>query len=74
LEAQLDSEQFLRISRSAIVNLDRIQELQPTFKGEQVVVLQNGRQLSRLARCALPQVRRRLILGIVESRGIQRRP
>jgi two-component system LytT family response regulator len=46
LEAQLDPEKFLRISRPAIVNLDRIKELQPMFKGEHVVVLQNGRQLA----------------------------
>lgn len=45
LETQLDPERFLRISRSAIVNLDRIRELQPMFKGEHVVVLHNGRRL-----------------------------
>ena len=45
LESQLDPERFLRISRSAIVNLDRIRELQPMFKGEHVVVLSNGRRL-----------------------------
>lgn len=46
LEAQLDPEQFLRISRSAIVNLARVAELHPMFKGEHIVVLQNGRRLS----------------------------
>lgn len=46
LEAQLDPEKFLRISRSAIVNLDSIQELQPMFKGEHVVVLRTGRKLA----------------------------
>lgn len=45
LETQLDPEKFLRISRSALVNLDRIKELQPMFKGEHVIVLQNGRHL-----------------------------
>ncbi len=45
LEAQLDPEKFLRVSRAAIVNLDRVKELQPMFKGEHVVVLHNGRQL-----------------------------
>jgi len=34
LDAQLDLEKFLRVSRSAIVNLDRVKELQPMFKGE----------------------------------------
>jgi two-component system LytT family response regulator len=43
LEAQLPSQQFLRISRSVIVNVDQIQELQPMFKGENLVVLKNGK-------------------------------
>lgn len=46
LETQLDPKRFLRISRSAIVNLERVKELQPMFKGEHVVVLQDGRQLT----------------------------
>ena len=45
LERQLDPEKFLRISRSAIVNLDRVKELQPMFKGEHIIVLQNGKRL-----------------------------
>ena len=32
-----------RISRSVIVNIDQIQELQPMFKGENLVVLKNGK-------------------------------
>ena len=46
LERQLDPEKFLRVSRSAIVNLDRVKELQPMFKGEHIIVLQNGKRLS----------------------------
>ncbi len=46
LEAQLDPKKFLRISRSAIVNLDQVKELLPTFKGEHVMVLHNGKQLA----------------------------
>jgi two-component system LytT family response regulator len=45
LEKQLDPEQFLRVSRSAIVNLDRVKELQPMFKGDYIIVLQNGKHL-----------------------------
>jgi two-component system, LytTR family, response regulator len=41
LEAHLPPQRFLRISRSVIVNIDQIQELQPTFKGENLVVLKN---------------------------------
>src|SRR5882672_3685099 len=46
LETQLDPERFLRVSRSAIVNLDRVKELQPMFKGEHIIVLQNGKRLT----------------------------
>jgi len=41
LESHLPPQQFLRISRSVIVNVDQIQELQPTFKGENLVLLKN---------------------------------
>lgn len=43
LEANLPANRFLRISRSVIVNIDQIQELQPMFKGENLVVLKNGK-------------------------------
>ena len=45
LEAKLPAKTFLRVSRSAIVNLDRVKELQPMFRGESVVVLKNGRAI-----------------------------
>ena len=41
LAANLPPQRFLRISRSVIVNIDQIQELQPMFKGENLVVLKN---------------------------------
>ncbi len=43
LESHLPPQRFLRISRSVIVNLDQIQELQPMFKGENLVLLKNGK-------------------------------
>jgi two-component system LytT family response regulator len=46
LEAQLDPEQFLRIHRSTIVNLDYVRELRPTFSGEYEVVLKDGTRLT----------------------------
>ena len=46
LEAELDPKKFLRISRSAIVNLDRVKELLPMFKGEHMMVLNNGKQFA----------------------------
>ncbi len=55
LEARLDASRFVRIHRSAIVNVDRIQELRSSFNGEYVVVLKNGAKLtlSRTYRDAL---------------------
>jgi two-component system LytT family response regulator len=44
LESNLPPLRFLRISRSVIVNIDRIQELQPMFKGENVILLKNGKR------------------------------
>jgi two-component system LytT family response regulator len=36
----------MRISRSTIVNLDRVKELQPLFYGDYAVILQNGSRLN----------------------------
>lgn len=46
LEEKLCPKSFQRISRSAIVNLTRIRELQPMGKGEYTVILANGKQLT----------------------------
>jgi two-component system LytT family response regulator len=46
LEAQLDPKKFVRIHRSSIVKIDRIQELQPWFHGEYKVMLLDGTQLT----------------------------
>jgi two-component system LytT family response regulator len=46
IEADLDPAQFVRIHRSAIVNVDRIQELQSSFGGEYVVLLRGGTRLT----------------------------
>ncbi|HET9708171.1 MAG TPA: LytTR family DNA-binding domain-containing protein [Gemmatimonadales bacterium] len=45
LEAQFDPARFVRIHRSTIVNVERIKELQPYFRGEYVVILQDGKSL-----------------------------
>lgn len=45
LEPKLSADQFVRIHRSTIVNLDRVKELQPWFRGEQLLVLTDGTQL-----------------------------
>jgi two-component system LytT family response regulator len=46
LEQRLSPEKFMRISRSTIVNVERIKELQPMFHGEYVVILRNGAKLT----------------------------
>jgi two-component system LytT family response regulator len=46
LETKLPADKFLRISRSTIVNVDRIKELQPLFHGEYAVILRNGVRLT----------------------------
>ena len=46
LARQLDPDQFVRISRSELVNLDRVKEMQPWFHGERRIVLKDGRELT----------------------------
>jgi two-component system LytT family response regulator len=46
LEAKLDPRFFLRVHRSAIVNIDAIRELQPWFHGDHVVILRSGVRLT----------------------------
>ena len=46
LESELDPQQFVRIHRSTIVNVDRIQEMQSSFNGEYVVQLRTGTRLT----------------------------
>jgi two-component system LytT family response regulator len=43
---RLDPEQFIRIHRSTIVNVQKIKELQPCNSGEYIVVLKSGKELS----------------------------
>lgn len=43
---RLDPAQFIRIHRSAIVNVHKIKELQPVNSGEYIVVLKDGKELS----------------------------
>jgi two-component system LytT family response regulator len=46
LEKQLDPKLFVRVHRSAIVNIDRIKELQPWFHGEYRILLREGVELT----------------------------
>lgn len=45
LEAKIDPEKFVRIHRSAIVNVERVKEVHPLFNGDQTVVLTGGQDL-----------------------------
>jgi two-component system LytT family response regulator len=49
LEQRLASHGFVRVHRSAIVNVDRIKELEPWFHGEFVVILKDGTKLTSSA-------------------------
>jgi two-component system, LytTR family, response regulator len=46
IEARLDPERFFRIHRSRIVNVERIQEMQPWLNGEYSIVLRSGVRLT----------------------------
>jgi two-component system LytT family response regulator len=46
IESRLDPEKFFRIHRSRIVNMERIQEMQPWLNGEYAVLLRTGTRLT----------------------------
>ncbi|HYL75661.1 MAG TPA: LytTR family DNA-binding domain-containing protein [Bryobacteraceae bacterium] len=46
LARQLDPDQFVRISRSRLVNLDQVREMQPWFHGERRIILKDGSELT----------------------------
>jgi two-component system, LytTR family, response regulator len=45
LEKRLDPDKFVRVHRSAIVNLDRVREIHPLFRGDCTLVLADGAQV-----------------------------
>ena len=59
LESRLDVSRFVRIHRSAIVNIERIQQLEPISHGEFEVILKDGARL-RLSRTYRAQLEQRL--------------
>ena len=58
IEQKLPADKFVRISRSVIVNVEKVKELEPHFYGEYTITLQNGKRLtlSRRYRNKLPQL------------------
>lgn len=61
LESRLDRERFRRVGRSAIVNLDRVREIQPWFHGDAIVILESG------ARVTLSRRYRHNLLGVLPT-------
>ena len=45
MEKKLDPGKFMRIHRSTIVNMQRIREVQPWFRGHHLVIMNNGQEL-----------------------------
>ena len=60
LEQKLDPQNFARIHRSTIVNLNRVKSLHALFNGDQLVILENGRELN-LSRTYSEEVIKRLV-------------
>lgn len=58
LEAHLNPRIFIRISRSIIININRVKELQQMFHGDFIVILKDGTELkmSRRFRDRLPRI------------------
>src|ERR1700716_2554958 len=46
IETRLPPDKFVRISRTVIVNVDRVKEMEPLFHGDYAVTLQNGQRLT----------------------------
>lgn len=46
IEQKLDPENFMRIHRSTIVNINHIKSLHPLFNGDHLIVLHNGQELN----------------------------
>jgi two-component system LytT family response regulator len=51
LETSLDPDRFLRIHRSALINLDRVASLEPYYRGEYVAVLRDGTRVKVARNC-----------------------
>jgi two-component system LytT family response regulator len=62
LESRLDTTKFFRTSRSAIVNLDRVDEIQPAFRGEHVIILRDRTKV------ALSRPRRARLEALLQQR------
>jgi two-component system, LytTR family, response regulator len=57
LEKRLDPERFFRVHRSAIVNMDRVREVHPLFRGDCALILSDGTRV-KLSRTMRPEFER----------------
>jgi two-component system LytT family response regulator len=46
LESQLDPERFVRVHRSAIINVDCVSQIEPYVRGEYIITLRDGTRLT----------------------------
>ena len=46
LEQRLDAKRFVRVHRSTIVNIERIQEIRAQTHGEHLIVMASGQRLT----------------------------
>jgi len=65
LEDRLTTPPFFRVHRSAIINLERVREIQPLFRGDCDLVLENGRKV-RLSRTRRAEFER-LFTGLADD-------
>jgi two-component system LytT family response regulator len=66
LAERLDGEQFVRVHRSAIVNLDRVSEILPLERGDRMLVLADG------TRVRLSRARREDFERLLGARSVRR--
>ena len=59
LERELDPARFVRVHRSAIVNVERVKEMHPLFRGDSLLILNDGTKV-RVSRARRAEFERRL--------------
>jgi len=68
MAVRLGPEQFLRVSRSNLLNIDRVKEWQPLFHGDSILILQDGTRLT-VSRVYRENLDRLLGGGELQSKG-----
>ena len=60
---RLSQEEFLRASKSSIINFSKIQSLRPDFSGRLIATMENGEQLT-ISRQFTPDIRKKLYMEV----------